>query len=52
MTTDETSLQKPGMPDSAGVLYRLSVAFPAWAGAMLAFYTILLRFGGGRMRPR
>lgn len=29
-------------PDGAGFLYRLSVAFPSWAGAMLTVYSVFL----------
>lgn len=38
---------------SLGVLYRLTVAFPSWAGAIMALYSIsLLRLGAHRIRLR
>ena len=38
-------------PDAAGLLYRLTVAFPAWAGAILAVYSIFLcRFSALKIR--
>lgn len=40
-------------PDAAGLLYRLTLAFPSWAGAILAIYAILLsRFSALKLRPR
>ncbi|MFZ3262849.1 MAG: hypothetical protein WA172_02520 [Terriglobales bacterium] len=40
LTTDESGSEEPAMPASAGLIYRLIVAFPAWTGAMLAIYAI------------
>ncbi len=40
-------------PASVSLLYRLSVAFPAWAGAILALYTLFIcKSGVIRIRPR
>jgi len=56
--TDETAAEKPATPDAAGLLYRLTVAFPVWAGAILALYAILMsrldvfKFNAFRIRPR
>jgi hypothetical protein len=30
---------------ASGLLFRLSIAFPTWAGAVLAIYSIFLRSG-------
>ena len=38
---------KSGAPPDfalAGLLYRLTVAFPSWAGALLALYALKMRF--------
>jgi len=44
--TDKCNLQASPMEAQAGFLYQLAVAFPSWAGAILALYTIFLsRFG-------
>ena len=37
--TPETCLPRPV---AAGLLYRLTIAFPSWAGAILAVYSIFL----------
>jgi hypothetical protein len=56
--TDERAAEKPAAPDAAGLLYRLTVAFPAWAGAILALYAIFMsrldvfKFSAFRIRPR
>jgi len=56
--TDETAAEKPATPDAAGLLYRLTIAFPAWAGAILALYAILMsrldvfKFNAFRIHPR
>jgi hypothetical protein len=42
MSADESSLEKQSEPVAAGVLYRLTVAFPSWAGAIMAVYSIVL----------
>lgn len=56
-TTDEASPRNPEIPDSASLLYRLGLAFPSWAGALLAAYAILLarfvpKLDAFRIRPR
>jgi len=56
-TTDEASPRKPAMPDSGSLLYRLALAFPSWAGALLAVYAIFLvravpKIEAFRIRPR
>jgi hypothetical protein len=38
-------LTKPTPEASAGMLYRLSVAFPGWAGAILALYALFMSKG-------
>jgi hypothetical protein len=56
--TDERGVEKPAMPGPTGLLYRLTVAFPAWAGAILALYAIFMprldvfKSGALRIRPR
>lgn len=55
--TDEASRRKPVMPDSGGLFYRLALAFPSWAGALLAVYAIFLarivpEIDAFRIRPR
>jgi len=48
-SSPETSLQ----PVTAGFLYRLTLAFPSWAGAIMAVYSIFLyKFGVLKIRPR
>ena len=42
MSTDLSSPEKQSQPVAAGFLYRLTVAFPSWAGAILAVYAIFL----------
>jgi len=42
MPEDKASPGKRLPPDAAGLLYRLTVAFPSWAGAILAVYSIFL----------
>ena len=42
MPEDKASAKKRSHPDAAGLLYRLTVAFPSWAGAILAVYSIFL----------
>jgi hypothetical protein len=42
MSADKSSLEKQSRPIVAGLLYRLTVAFPSWAGAILAVYSIFL----------
>jgi hypothetical protein len=52
MSADESGPEKQ-VPVAAGLLYRLTVAFRSWAGAILAVYSIVLcRFGALKIRPR
>jgi hypothetical protein len=47
-TSDEQS-----QPVAAGLLYRLTVAFPSWAGAILAVYSVFLcRFSALKVRAK
>jgi len=51
MFADKSSPEKQSHPIAAGLLYRLTVAFPSWAGAILAVYTIFLcRFSALKIR--
>jgi hypothetical protein len=43
--SEKSQLQADTAPFASGLLYRLSIAFPTWAGAALAVYSILLRSG-------
>ena len=43
MSADESSLEGQSQPPAAGLLYRLTMAFPSWAGAFVAVYSIFLR---------
>jgi hypothetical protein len=57
MATDDKISEEPAVPASASLIYRLTAAFPTWAGAMLAVYAIFSRFGVSmfdafRFRPR
>jgi hypothetical protein len=50
MSTDESSPEK-SQPVPAGFLYRLTMAFPSWAGVIMAVYSIFLcRFGALKVR--
>jgi len=42
MSADKSSLENQAQPVAASLLYRLTVAFPSWAGAILAVYSIFL----------
>jgi hypothetical protein len=42
MSSDESNLENQAQPAGAGFLYRLTVAFPSWAGAIMAVYSIFL----------
>jgi hypothetical protein len=42
MSADKSSPEKQSQPVAAGLLYRLTVAFPSWAGAILTVYSIFL----------
>ena len=53
MTMDKGNADKPPEPVAASLLYRLSVAFPSWAGALFVLYSIFMwKLGGLRVRPR
>jgi len=53
MSADKSSLEKQSQPVAASLLYRLTVAFPIWAGAILAVYSIFLcRFSALKIRLR
>jgi hypothetical protein len=52
MSTDKSRPEKQSHP-VAGILYRLTVAFPSWAGTILAVYSIFLcRFSALKIRLR
>ena len=43
--------EKKSQPGAAGFLYPLTLAFPSWAGAVLAVYSIFLcRFSALKLR--
>ena len=53
MSADKSSPEKQSEGVAAGLLYRLTVAFPSWAGAILAAYSIFLyRFSILKIRLR
>ncbi|HMD15402.1 MAG TPA: hypothetical protein VKH18_01950 [Terriglobales bacterium] len=53
MTADKSSFEDQAQPVAAGLLYRLTVAFPSWAGAILAVYSVFLcRFSALKVRPK
>jgi hypothetical protein len=53
MSADNSSPEKQSEGVAAGLLYRLTVAFPSWAGAILAAYSIFLyRFNVLKIRLR
>jgi len=37
---EDVSPEEQAPPVAAGMLYRLTVAFPSWSGAILALYSI------------
>jgi hypothetical protein len=41
-SADSASSDTQSPSHAAGLLYRLTVAFPSWAGAILAVYSIFL----------
>jgi hypothetical protein len=43
MSDDKSRPEKLDEPFAASFLYRLTIAFPSWAGALLAVYSISLR---------
>jgi hypothetical protein len=51
MSADKSSPENEAEPVAAGLLYRLTVAFPSWAGAIFAVYSIFLaRFSALKVR--
>jgi hypothetical protein len=53
MSTDKSSHEEQSHSVAAGLLYRLTVAFPSWAGAILAVYSVFLcRFSALKIRLR
>jgi len=42
MGTEKLNSEKREMSRSEGFLYQFAVAFPSWAGAIVALYAILL----------
>jgi hypothetical protein len=36
-----SNVEKASSMNLAGLLYRLAIAFPAWAGALLAVYAVI-----------
>jgi hypothetical protein len=53
MSADKSSFEDQAQPVAAGLLYRLTVAFPSWAGAILAVYSVFLcRFCALKVRPK
>ena len=53
MSADEAISEDPCQPVAAGFLYRVTVAFPGWAGAILAVYSIFsYRVGDFRIRQK
>jgi hypothetical protein len=52
MPDNKPAEKQPGL-FSAGILYHLTMAFPSWAGALLAIYSITLsRSNTLKIRPR
>jgi hypothetical protein len=53
MSADKFSTETKSRRVAAGLLYRLMIAFPSWAGAILAVYSIFLcRFSALKIRLR
>jgi hypothetical protein len=53
MSAAKSNPETQDRPVPASLLYRFSVAFPTWAGAIMAVYSILLRGSGlFKIRPR
>jgi hypothetical protein len=51
MSADRSCPETQSQPVAASVLYRMTIAFPSWAGAILAVYSIFLcRFGALKIR--
>ena len=51
MSDEKPSPEAHIRPDAAGLLYPLTVAFPSWAGAVLAIYSIF-QYGFSALRIR
>jgi hypothetical protein len=48
---EKSNPEKKSQPGAAGFLYPLTLAFPSWAGAVLAVYSIFLcRFSALKFR--
>jgi hypothetical protein len=48
---EKSNPEKKSQPVAAGFLYPLTLAFPSWAGAVLAVYSIFLcRFSALKLR--
>ena len=41
-SADTSGLEAQSHTPAAGFLYQLTIAFPSWAGAILAVYSVLL----------
>jgi hypothetical protein len=53
MSAEKSGSGKQAEPVATGILCRLTLAFPSWAGAILAVYTIsLCRFSAVKIRSR
>jgi len=51
VSADKSNSEKQSQPAAAGFLYRLTMVFPSWAGAIPAVYSIFLyRFGVLKLR--
>jgi len=51
MSTDKSVPEKQSHPVAESLLYRLTVAFPSWAGAILAVYSVCLcKFSAFKIR--
>jgi hypothetical protein len=51
MPDEKPSAERQTRGDTASLLYRLTVAFPSWAGAVLAIYSICL-YGFAALKTR
>jgi hypothetical protein len=51
MSTDTSISEKQSHPVAESLLYRLTVALPSWAGAILAVYSVCLcKFSAFKIR--
>jgi hypothetical protein len=51
MSANRYSPEKQSHPVAESLLYRLTVAFPSWAGAILAVYSVFLcKFSAFKIR--